>query len=128
MFWTAFVWGIGATAGGSIGLMVFVILFAAWSRVAKTPAAVRANELAELTYAVMVQRKELTETQLDMVNTLVYHVGTIAGFVENLEKVEFDLPGETGDEDGGTTTGTGGEELCDHPRYNNSAGLGGFEG
>lgn len=128
MFWTAFVWGIGATAGGSIGLMVFVILFAAWSRVAATPAAVRANELAELTYEALVRRNELTARQLDMVNTLVYHVGTIAGFVENLEKVEFDLTEETGDDDGSTPTGTGGEELCDHPHYSNLSGLGGFEG
>lgn len=127
MFWTAFVWGIGATAGGSVGLMLFVVLFAAWSRVAATQAAVRANELAELTYAALVTRNELTEKQLDMVNTLVYHVGTIAGFVENLEKVEFDLTEKTGDEDGGTTTGTG-EDLCDHPHYSNLSGLGGFEG
>lgn len=127
MFWTAFVWGIGVAAGGSIGLMVFVVLFAVWSRIARTPAAVRANELADLMYAVTVERKALSAQQLDVLNTLAYHVGTIAVFVENLEKLEFDLPGETGDDDGGTTTGTG-EELCDHPHYSSHAGLGGFEG
>ena len=88
----------------------------------------RANELAELTYAALVTRNELTEKQLDMVNTLVYHVGTIAGFVENLEKVEFDLTEKTGDDDGSTPTGTDGSALCDHPHYSGHEGLGGFEG
>lgn len=30
MFWTAFVWGLGVTAGGSIGLMGFIVLYAGW--------------------------------------------------------------------------------------------------
>jgi len=126
MFWTAFVWGIGATAGGSVGLMLFVVLFAAWSRVAKTPAAVRANELAELTYNVMVERKDLSAKQLDTLNLIAYHLGTVAEFTENLEKVECDLSEEIGDDDGGT--GTDPADLCDHPHYSGLNGLGGFEG
>lgn len=114
MFWTAFVWGIGATTGGSIGLMLFVVLFAVWSRIASTPAAVRANELAELMYAVMVERKELTSKQLDVFNTLAYDVGTIANVMEQLT-IEDD---ERDDE----------ANLCDHPHYSGNEGLGGFEG
>jgi hypothetical protein len=117
MFWTAFVWGIGATVGGSIGLMVFVILFAAWSRVAKTPAAVRANELAELTYEVMVQRKELTEKQLNAVTAIRDDIGTLAAVVMGLSTQEED-----------TYNGESGEDLCNHPHYSSHAGLGGFEG
>lgn len=132
MFWTAFVWGIGATAGGSIGLMLLVVLFAVWSavwsRVAKTPAAVRANELAELTYNVMVERKDLSAKQLDTLDLIAYHLGTVAEFTESLEKVECDLSEEIGDDDGGTDTGTDPADLCDHPHYSGLEGLGGFEG
>ena len=105
MFWTAFVWGIGATTGGSIGLMVFVVLFAVWSeiwsRITKTPAVVRARELSELMYSVMVERKELSAKQLDVLNTLAYNVGTIAGVMEQLT-IEDDENNED-------------DRLCDHP-------------
>lgn len=65
MFWTAFIWGLGVTVGGSIGLMLFVVLFFCWSCVAHSKTAKRANELAELSQAALVRRNELTEKQID---------------------------------------------------------------
>jgi hypothetical protein len=97
--------------------MLFVVLFAAWSRVAATPAAVRANELAELTYAVMVQRKELTEKQLDVITAIRDDIGTMTELAMGLTAKEQDI-----------YNGDSGEDLCDHPHYSNLSGLGGFEG
>lgn len=118
MFWTAFVWGIGATAGGSVGLMLFVVLFAAWSYLMRTPAAVRSMELAELTYAVAVERKELSERQLTAVTGLAASMGVLAQLANDLTAIEQDeYNGNSGD-----------EALCDHPHFSDSSGLGGFEG
>lgn len=127
MFWTAFVWGIGVTAGGSIGLMVFVVLFAAWSMLVKTPTMRRAEELSELAYTAMLHTNELSEQQLTQITAIAASADIMAGFVTNLEKVEFDLE-EKEDDDGSTDTGTDTADLCDHPHYSGLAGLGGFEG
>lgn len=109
MFWTAFVWGIGATVGGSLGLMLFVILFAAWDRMMRTPAAVRAGELAELTYAVLVERKELAEKQLTQLTD-------IAASMATMTQLASALTGEDNDND------------RDYIKADASRGLGGFEG
>lgn len=64
MFWNAFVWGLGATLGGSIGLMAFVVLFALWKWLTETKAAKRSSEVAELMLAALDRRNELTNEQL----------------------------------------------------------------
>jgi len=64
MFWTAVVWGLGVTLGGSIGLMAFIILYDLWVKVARPKAMKRANELAELANTALIKRNELTEEQL----------------------------------------------------------------
>lgn len=64
MFWTAFVWGLGVSFGGSIGMMGFVVMITAWRLVAETEVAKRGTELAELANAALVRRNELTELQI----------------------------------------------------------------
>ncbi len=70
MFWTAFIWGLGSTVGGSVGLMTFVMSYDAWSRVMKTKAARRANELAELANTALMRRNELTEQQIEQLERI----------------------------------------------------------
>ena len=87
MFWTAFVWGIGVAAGGSIGLMVFVILYTAWYAAMKSPAATRAEELPELAYTAMRDANEVSEKQLTQLTALATAVAIIGEFVAELEQV-----------------------------------------
>ena len=79
MFWTAFVWGVGVTLGGSIGLMVFVVLFAGWQWLANTKTAKRASEVAELSLKALDRRNELTHEQIQMLER-------VASAVEGLER------------------------------------------
>lgn len=64
MFWTAVVWGLGVTLGGSLGLMAFIILYDLWVKFGRSKAMKRANELAELANTALMKRNELTEEQL----------------------------------------------------------------
>ena len=130
MFWTAFVWGIGVAAGGSIGLMVFVILYTAWYAAMKSPAATRAEELSEFAYTAMRDANEVSEKQLTQLTALAAAVAIIGEFVAELEQVEYDSTSsaDRGDDDGGDTTGIDEADLCDHPHANSLYGLGGFEG
>lgn len=62
MFWDAFIWGLGATAGGSIGLMLFVVLWSIWAVITKrTKAAKRLEEMQQIANAALTRRNELTE-------------------------------------------------------------------
>ena len=64
MFWTAMIWGLGVTLGGSMGLMAFIILYDLWVKLGRSKAMKRANELAELANTALMRRNELTEEQL----------------------------------------------------------------
>ena len=63
MFWTAFVWGLGATCGGGVGVILTASAWA-WldyvagprSKVGKT-----VQEMNELSFKALVERNELTE-------------------------------------------------------------------
>lgn len=68
MFWTAFVWGLGVTVGGSLGLMLFVVLFAGWSWLMGTETAKRAAEVAELGLIALQERNNLTKCQLEVLD------------------------------------------------------------
>ena len=76
MFWTAFVWGLGASLGASVGLMSFVVLKCLWDMATKTKAAMRLNEINELSIAALTRRNELTEQQIE-------HLGVIAMAMES---------------------------------------------
>ena len=65
MFWTAFIWGLGVTIGGSFGLMFFIVLFAGWNWLTNTTAVKRAAEVAELSLAALDKRNELTVRQIE---------------------------------------------------------------
>lgn len=71
MFWTAFIWGLGVTLGGSIGLMAFVVMFAGWSWLANTKTVKRASEVAELSLKALDRRNELTTEQIDVLKDIV---------------------------------------------------------
>lgn len=78
MFWTAFIWGLGATLGGSFGLMFYIVLHDIWAKFAKSKALMRANELAEASNKALIRRNELTEKQIE-------HLATIASSLEDME-------------------------------------------
>lgn len=69
-FWTAFIWGIGVTLGGSMGMMAFVVLFTAWMRVANTKAARRASEVAEFSLQALDRRNQLTVEQIEKLDRI----------------------------------------------------------
>lgn len=123
MFWTAFVWGIGATAGGSVGLMLFVVLFAAWSYLMRTPAAVRSMELAELTYTAMLKTNELTEKQVMQLTSLAASAVVVTDFVTSMERIECETREVDGEENDSTVTEAV-EDLCDHPHDDGSGFFG----
>lgn len=70
MFWHAFIWGFGCTVGGSLGLMVFIVLHDLWRALIKTKGAMRANELAELANTALTRRNELTEQQIEQLASI----------------------------------------------------------
>lgn len=63
-FLTALVWGLGVSVGASLGLMVFVLLFALSKPLMDTKAAKAAREVHELSLAALNRRNELTEEQI----------------------------------------------------------------
>jgi len=70
MFLTALIWGLGVTIGGSMGLMLFIVLYDLWCRLARSKAAKRANELAELANVALTRRNELTEQQIQLLERI----------------------------------------------------------
>ena len=64
MFWTAFVWGLGASFGASIGLMSFVVMKCVWDWATNTKAAKQMKEIHEMSVAALTRRNELTEEQI----------------------------------------------------------------
>ena len=69
-FWTAFIWGIGVTLGGSIGIMAFVVLFTVWRWVTNAKAARRASEIAELSLQALARRNHLTVEQIEKLDRI----------------------------------------------------------
>jgi len=65
MFWTAFIWGLGVTIGGSFGMMFFIVFLAGWNWLTNTKAVKRAAEVAELSLAALDKRNELTVHQIE---------------------------------------------------------------
>jgi hypothetical protein len=84
MFWTAFIWGLGTTLGGSIGLMSFIALKCIWDMTVNSKPIKRANELAELANAALVRRNELTEKQIGKLGEIVAHLDVISDAAEEL--------------------------------------------
>jgi len=82
VFWTAFVWGVGVTLGGAIGVMAFIVLYAVWDalwqKLMKTKAGRCARELSELTLAAVEQRNELTREQILMLERVAQAIETVA--------------------------------------------------
>jgi hypothetical protein len=78
MFWTAFVWGLGVTVGGSFGLMSFVVLYAGWQWLTQTKAAKRLAEYHEAANAALERRNELSIQMIE-------HLATIATAAERYE-------------------------------------------
>jgi len=70
MFWTAFIWGLGASCGAAFGLLLFIVLLCFWQMVAHSEKAKRANELAERANAALVRRDYLTEVQIEKLESL----------------------------------------------------------
>jgi hypothetical protein len=79
MFWTAFIWGLGTTLGGSIGLMSFIALKCIWDMTVNSKPMKRANELAELANAALVQRNELTEKQIERLEQIAHNIDALGG-------------------------------------------------
>lgn len=69
-FWTAFIWGIGVTLGGSMGMMAFVVLFTVWRWVTNTKSARRASEVAELSLQALARRNQLTVDQIERLDRI----------------------------------------------------------
>lgn len=72
MFWNAFIWGLGTTLGGSIGLMSFIAMKCIWDMIFNSKPVKRANELAELANSALVRRNELTEQQIDRLDSIAH--------------------------------------------------------
>jgi hypothetical protein len=79
MFWTAFIWGLGTTLGGSIGLMSFIALKCIWDMTVNSKPMKRANELAELANAALARRNELTEKQIEKLNDIAHVIDSVGG-------------------------------------------------
>jgi hypothetical protein len=70
MFWTAFIWGLGASCGAAFGIVLSVILLDCWKKIAKCEQIKRADQLAEMANAALVRRNELTEKQVEYLQTM----------------------------------------------------------
>ena len=74
MFWTAFIWGLGVTLGGSFGLMAFVILYFVWDVVKttwlKTETGKRFDQLSEAFVISLQRQNERTAEQNEKLDKL----------------------------------------------------------
>jgi hypothetical protein len=70
MFLTAFIWGLGASCGAAFGIVLSVILLDCWKKIAKCEQIKRADQLAEAANAALIRRNELTERQIDCLQTM----------------------------------------------------------
>lgn len=71
MFWTAFVWGLGVSLGGSIGLLAFVLMFAAFKAASETETMKKIDRHSQLVLAALVKRNDLTEETNAQLESLV---------------------------------------------------------
>jgi len=72
MFWTAMTWGLGASLGGAVGLIVFFLMF--WSLEivlgrAKTKASI--YDTNERSLEALLRRNDLSQEQLAEMRRLV---------------------------------------------------------
>jgi len=75
MFWTAFIWGLGTTVGGSIGLMLFIVLYALFKRITKSETDKAIESFHERSHAALEERNKLT-------TETIMHLRTIAEATE----------------------------------------------
>lgn len=78
MFWQAFVWGLGATLGGAIGLMVFVVMYSGWKWLTNIEAVKRDVTTTELTLSLLSERNNLTQQQIDTLDEISDSVRVMA--------------------------------------------------
>jgi len=68
MFWTAFIWGLGASCGAAFGLLLFFILFAALELITGRSATKKhIHDTHERSLEALVKRNEISrDTQLTL--------------------------------------------------------------
>jgi energy-converting hydrogenase Eha subunit H len=70
MFWTAVVWGLGVSLGVSLGMMSFVLMFAAFKRVTESETAKKIESFHERSHQALVERNELTVQMIAHLETI----------------------------------------------------------
>lgn len=70
MFWSAVMWGLGVSLGGSVGIMLFVVVFTAWMHLVSGARIRRTQEIAELSLKALDRRNHLTEKQISELSEL----------------------------------------------------------
>ena len=79
MFWTAFVWGLGVTFGGSIGLMLFVLMNYGFKRLAESESAKSIEHYHKLSQEALVERNMLTKRQIAVLERIAEANESMAG-------------------------------------------------
>lgn len=65
MFWTAFIWGLGVSVGGAVGVLFFVLFFKAMERLLNTKAVKESIDYAEKSLEALQERNDLTVQIID---------------------------------------------------------------
>jgi hypothetical protein len=78
MFWTALVWGFGVSLGASVGMMCFVLMFAAFKRVTESKTAQEILSFHERSHEALQERNQLTEKQIEHIAAIRWAMETLA--------------------------------------------------
>ncbi len=84
MFWTAFVWGLGATVGGSIGLMCFVLMFAAFKSISESKAVKAAEQYYDESLKALLLRNEIGQQQANHLEACARTLTVMRGHLSQL--------------------------------------------
>lgn len=81
MFWQALVWGLGASLGGSIGLMAFVVMYSGWKWLTNIKAVKSAMTTTEITLSLLSERNNLTQQQIETLDEIAESVRVMADMI-----------------------------------------------
>ena len=78
MFWTAVIWGLGVSLGTSVGMMAFVVIFAAFKHITESEKLNKIEDFHERSHQALVDRNDLSKV-------MIRHMAAIAAAAERCD-------------------------------------------
>jgi len=94
MYWEAFIWGLGVSSGGAIGLFVFVMMLSAWQiATGKTAEVRKIHKETAASLAALKERNALSEEANTVLTDMSVNLAGIQIALEELDKTRLDTQG-----------------------------------